>query len=37
MENASPVDWSKLESQDPAGKLKKLQFERVIKAMLVSS
>ncbi|MBI5274335.1 MAG: hypothetical protein HY860_04690 [Chlamydiales bacterium] len=33
-ENASPSEWSKLEAQDPAGKLKKLGFERVIKKLL---
>ncbi len=32
---ASPNDWSKLESQDPFGKLKKLGFERIIKKLLV--
>jgi hypothetical protein len=31
MIQASPSDWSKLESQDPSGKLKKLGFERMIK------
>ncbi len=31
MENASPAEWSRLETQDPFGKLKKLTFERVIK------
>ena len=30
---ASPGDWSKLESQDPSGKLKKLGFERSIKIL----
>lgn len=35
MDNATPADWSKLEAQDPAGKLKKLSFERVIKKLLV--
>ena len=34
MNQASPGDWSKLESQDPAGKLKKLGFERIIKKLL---
>ncbi len=33
---ASPAEWSKLEAQDPAGKLKKLGFERSLK-MLVTS
>ena len=31
---ASPADWSKLEAQDPSGKLKKLSFERIIKKLL---
>ncbi len=29
-DNASPSDWSKLETQDPSGKLKKLNFERIV-------
>ena len=33
MNQASPGDWSKLESQDPAGKLKKLGFERSLKML----
>lgn len=28
MQQASPAEWSKLEAQDPSGKLKKLSFER---------
>jgi len=36
MENASPAEWSKLEAQDPVGKLKKLSFERIITKMLAS-
>jgi hypothetical protein len=32
--NASPSDWSKLESQDPAGKLKKISFERIIQRLM---
>jgi hypothetical protein len=32
--NAAPAEWSKLEAQDPAGKLKKLSFERIIKRLL---
>ena len=31
MNQASPAEWSKLEAQDPSGKLKKLGFERSIK------
>lgn len=34
MNEASPADWSKLEAQDPSGKLKKLGFELVVKKML---
>ncbi len=37
MDNASPAEWSKLEAQDPAGKLKKLSFERVIQRSIDSS
>ena len=31
---ASPADWSNLETQDPSGKLKRLGFERIIKNLL---
>jgi hypothetical protein len=34
MDSAPPAEWSKLEAQDPAGKLKKLGFERMIKKLL---
>ena len=34
MDNATPAEWSKLEAQDPAGKLKKLSFERIMKKLL---
>ncbi len=34
IENASPSEWSKLESQDPSGKLKKLNFRRVIESVI---
>lgn len=30
LENATPNDWSKLEDQDPSGKLRKLNFEHII-------
>lgn len=30
---ASPAEWSKLEAQDPAGQLKKLGFERIVKKL----
>ncbi len=34
MANASPAEWSRLETQDPSGKLKKLNFERIIRKLL---
>lgn len=34
MDNSTPAEWFKLEAQDPAGKLKKLSFERAIKGLL---
>lgn len=34
MNQASPAEWSKLESQDQSGKLKKLGFERIVKKVL---
>lgn len=34
MGNLSPAEWSKLEAQDPAGKLKKLGFERIVQKLL---
>ena len=36
MDNATPAEWSKLETQDPSGNLKKLGFERIIKNLLIS-
>ncbi len=30
IENASPLDWTNLEIQDPSGKLKKQNFEKII-------
>lgn len=36
MNQASPADWSKLEAQDPSGKLKKLGFEFLIKKLLTT-
>lgn len=33
MNQASPAEWSKLEAQDPSGKLKKLAFERSIRLL----
>jgi len=37
MENTSPVEWSRLETQDPSGRLKKLNFERIIKKLTTLS
>lgn len=34
VKQASPAEWSKLEAQDPSGKLKKLGFERSLKMLL---
>jgi hypothetical protein len=34
MNQASPAEWSKLEAQDPSGKLKRLNFERSMKILL---
>jgi hypothetical protein len=34
IEQAAPIDWSKLETQDPFGRLKKLNFERIVKSIL---
>lgn len=30
-DNATPSDWSKLEAQDPSGRLRKLNFEQIMK------
>ena len=35
LDNASPNDWSKLEAQDPSGRLRKLNFEQIMKKLLV--
>ena len=37
LNNVSPSDWSKLEAQDPSGRLRKLNFERLVKKLLVTS
>ena len=37
MSQASPAEWSKLEAQDPSGKLKRLGFERSIKALSIGN
>ncbi len=34
LEQASPIDWLKLEIQDPFGKLKKLNFQKVISKLI---
>lgn len=34
MNQASPAEWSRLEAQDPSGKLKKLGFERSMRTFL---
>jgi hypothetical protein len=33
IEKASPIEWSKLEMQDPFGRLKRLHFEKMIKVL----
>lgn len=35
MDNATPAEWSKLEAQDPGGKLKKLSFEGILKNITI--
>ena len=35
MLNASPDDWSNLEQQDPSGRLKMLNFERIAKSLIL--
>lgn len=37
VQEASPSDWSKLESQDPSGRLRKLNFEQIMNKLLVPS
>lgn len=34
LDNASPNDWSKLEAQDPSGRLRKLNFEQIVRALI---
>ena len=36
VDQASPAEWAKLEAQDPAGKLRKLGFERSLKMLSTS-
>lgn len=33
-EDASPNDWSKLEAQDPSGRLRKLNFEQIARSLI---
>lgn len=35
LSNASPSDWSKLEAQDPSGRLRKLNFEQIVKKLVI--
>ena len=37
LENASPLEWSNLETQDPFGNLKRLHFERTVDKLILSS
>jgi hypothetical protein len=37
LHEVSPIDWSKLEAQDPSGRLRKLNFEQIMKRFLISS
>lgn len=37
LDDASPNDWSKLEAQDPSGRLRKLDFQQIIKTLVASS
>jgi hypothetical protein len=32
--NASPSDWSKLETQDPSGRLSRLNFEQIVRSLI---
>lgn len=34
LDNATPNDWSKLEVQDPSGRLRKLNFEQIMKKLV---
>ena len=36
-ENATPADWLKLEAQDPYGKLRKANFERLVKTLTLAN
>jgi hypothetical protein len=34
LDDAVPNDWSKLEAQDPSGKLRKLNFEQIVRTLI---
>ena len=34
LNSASPNDWSKLETQDPSGRLHRLNFERIVRSLI---
>lgn len=34
LSNASPSDWSKLETQDPSGRLSRLNFEQIVRSLI---
>ena len=34
VDNAAPIDWQRLEEQDPFGQLKKIGFERALKNLI---
>jgi Nucleotidyltransferase len=36
LENVTPNDWTKLEAQDPSGRLRKLNFEQIIRPFISS-
>lgn len=36
LENVTPNDWTKLEAQDPSGRLRKLNFEQIIQPFISS-
>lgn len=34
LENVTPNDWTKLEAQDPSGRLRKLNFEQIVRTLI---
>lgn len=34
LDDATPNDWSKLEAQDPSGRLRKLNFEQIVRTLI---